>query len=142
MEKREKKIAFIIVALLIAAVIGIFVFLSIKIKSSSIMIDVKEEIQLPISVVLEHGEETLVLYESDSIISTKEELISTPDAGEGVVWLIIGNQKYVVIDYLDHVDSPIIEITGDSTSLEVVAYTTMFQTNEDLYEYLTITILE
>ncbi len=140
MKKQLRKMSVWVIALVI--VIGILVFLSIKIKSSSIMIDVKEEIQLPISVVLEHGEETLVLYESDSIVSTKEEFTSDSDAADGAVWLIIGNQKYAVIPYIDRLDSPIIEITGDSTSLEVVAYTTMFQTNEDLYEYLTITIQE
>lgn len=140
MKNKENKIILIVICLLIALVIGILVSLFGGMKSSSIVIDVKEEIPLPISVVVECQGETTVIYESASIASTEAEFTSYSIRAEGVMWLMIGDKKYEILSFIDHVDSPIVEITGDSTSLEVVAYTTLFQTTKETYQSTTITI--
>ncbi len=140
MKNKENKIILIVICLLIALVIGILVSLFGGMKSSSIVIDVKEEIPLPISVVVECQGETTVIYESASIASTEAEFTPYSISAEGVMWLMIGDKKYEILSFIDHVDSPIVEITGDSTSLEVVAYTTLFQTTKETYQSTTITI--
>lgn len=142
MEKKEKNILLIVACLLIVVVIGILVSVVGEMKTSSVVIDVKEEIPLPISIVLECGQETIVLYESDSIVSTTKAFPSYSDVTEGIVFLTIGDEKHEILSYIDHADRPIIEISGDGTSLEVHAYTTLFQTNKSGFQSSTITIQE
>lgn len=126
----------------IAVIIGIFVFLFGGLKSSSVTIDVKEEIPLPISIVLEYGQETIVLYESDTIITVVEELTDYSDVADGIIYLTIGDGKYEILSYLDRTDRPIIEIEGDAASLEVRAYTTLYQRDKTIYQSTTIPIQE
>lgn len=148
MEKREKKFLLITICLLVMIVIGILIVLFGGTKSSSIMIDVKEEIPLPISIVLECYDETIVLYESDSIVCIEEEFPNYSVVAEGTIWMLIGDEKYEILSYIDYADRPIIEITGDDTSLEVLAYTelfqdsTLFQIGQEISQTTTITIQE
>ena len=140
MKKKENMIILIVICLLLALVIGILVSLFDGMKSSSIAIDVKEEISLPISVVVECQGETIVIYESASIASTEAEFTPYSIRAEGSIWLMIDDKKYEILSFIDHADSPIVEIKGDATSLEVLAYTTLFQTTEETYQSTTITI--
>lgn len=142
MEKKEKNRLLIVACLLIVVVIGIVVSVFGEMKTSSVVIDVKEEIPLPISIVLECDQETIVLYESDSIASTTKQFPSYSDVTEGVIWLTIGDEKHEILSYIDPADRPIIQIAGDGTSLEVLAYTTLFQTNKSASQSSTITISE
>ena len=99
-------------------VIGILIVLFGGTKSSSIMIDVKEE------------------SPNYSVVA------------EGTIWMLLGDEKYEILSYIDYADRPIIEITGDDTSLEVLAYTelfqdsTLFQIGQEISQATTITIQE
>ena len=99
-------------------VIGILIVLFGGTKSSSIMIDVKEE------------------FPNYSVVA------------EGTIWMLLGDEKYEILSYIDYADRPIIEITGDDTSLEVLAYTelfqdsTLFQIGQEISQATTITIQE
>lgn len=129
-----------VIAVILSIVLLVYVFGGMK--SSSVTIDVTEEISLPITIILECGQEKIVLYESDSIASTVTPFPSYNAEKEGAVWLVVGDEKYEILSYVDHVDSPIIEITGDATSLEVLAYTTLFQKNKEIFQSTKITIYE
>ena len=94
--------------------------------STSVTIMIEEEIQKPISIYVEAGGEEYKLYGNNTIESTQQPLPNNPARTEGVVWLQIGEEKYVILSYLDYVDSPIIEITGNDTVLEVRVYSTVF----------------
>ena len=140
MKRREKTIMLSAIFLSIVVVIGLLYYVFGDSKGSSISIDVKEEIPLPIVVIVScQGEET-VIYESDSITNTESKLASYSIKAEGAIWLMIGAEKYEILPFIDHVDLPIIEITGDATSLEVVAYTTLFQQSENTHSHTTIMI--
>lgn len=93
---------------------------------TSVTILIEEEIQKPISIYVEAGGEEYKLYGNNTIESTQQPLPNNPARTEGVVWLQIGEEKYVILSYLDYVDSPIIEITGNDTVLEVRVYSTVF----------------
>lgn len=95
-------------------------------KSTSVTIMVEEAIQKPISIYVEAGEEEYKLYGNNTIESTQQPLPYNPARTEGVVWLEIGDKKYEILSYLDYVDSPIVEITGDGRVLEVRVYSTLF----------------
>lgn len=113
------------------------------IKSSSVTINVEEEVSLPISIFLECNEETIVLYENDSIESTAERFPEYSAPAEGTIWLTIGDKKYEILSFLDHVNRPIVEITGDGTEFEVFVYTTLYQNSKDVISQSTnITIQE
>ena len=72
------------------------------------------------------GEEEYKLYGNNTIESTQQPLPYNPARTEGVVWLEIEDEKYEILSYLDYVDSPIVEITGDGMVLEVRVYSTLF----------------
>ena len=95
-------------------------------KTTSVTIMVEEEIQMPISIYVEAGEEEYKLYGNNTIESTQQPLPYNPARTEGVVWLEIEDEKYEILSYLDYVDSPIVEITGDGMVLEVRVYSTLF----------------
>ena len=95
-------------------------------KTTSVTIVVEEEIQMPISIYVEAGEEEYKLYGNNTIESTQQPLPYNPARTEGVVWLEIEDEKYEILSYLDYVDSPIVEITGDGMVLEVRVYSTLF----------------
>ena len=146
MRQKEKSILITTAALSMVLVVGLLFFVFGGSKSSSLVIDVKEEIPLPISIALEYGEKTLVLYESDTIASIEQEFSDYTSETEGVIWLTIGEKTYEILSYIDYADRPIVELTGDGTSLEVRAYTTLFQdttlfqTSKDTYQSTTITL--
>ena len=94
--------------------------------STSVTIMIEEEIQKPISIYVEAGGEEYKLYGNNTIESTQQPLPDNPARTEGVVWLEIEDEKYEILSYLDYVDSPIVEITGDGMVLEVRVYSTLF----------------
>ena len=104
--------------------------------STSVTIMIEEEIQKPISIYVEAGGEEYKLYGNNTIESTQQTLPNNPARTEGIVWLQIGEEKYEILSYLDYVDSPIIEITGNDTVLEVRVYSTVF--SEDKVSQTTI----
>ena len=104
--------------------------------STSVTIMIEEEIQKPISIYVEAGGEEHKLYGNNTIESTQQTLPNNPARTEGIVWLQIGEEKYEILSYLDYVDSPIIEITGNDTVLEVRVYSTVF--SEDKVSQTTI----
>ena len=93
---------------------------------TSVTIMVEEEIQTPISIYVEAGGEEYKLYGNNTIESTQQPLPYNPARTEGAVWLQIGEEKYEIFSYLDYVDSPIVEIVGNSTVLEVRVYSSFF----------------
>lgn len=142
MEKRERNILITVEIICVIIVIGLLYYVFGDLKGSSISIDVKEEIPLPIAVIVNYQGEETVIYESDSITSTESKFASYSINAEGAIWLMVGDEKYEILPFIDHVDLPIIEITGDATSLEVVAYTTLFQQNERGHVHTTVMIQE
>lgn len=95
-------------------------------KTTSVTIMVEEEIQKPVSIYVEAGGEVYKLYGNNTLESTQQPLPDNPARTEGVVWLEIGDEKYEILSYLDYVDDPIVEITGDGMVLEVRVYSTFF----------------
>lgn len=95
-------------------------------KTTSVTIMVEEEIQKPVSIYVEAGGEVYKLYGNNTLESTQQPLPDNPARTEGVVWLEIGDEKYEILSYLDYVDAPIVEITGDGMVLEVRVYSTFF----------------
>ena len=82
------------------------------------------------------------------MIDVKEEIPNYSVVAEGTIWMLLGDEKHEILSYIDYVDRPIIEITGDGTSLEVLAYTelfqdsTLFQIGQEISQATTITIQE
>lgn len=111
-------------------------------KGTSVTIVVEEEIKKPISIYVEAAGEEHKLYGNSTIESTEQRLAYNPAKTEGVVWLEIGEEKYEILSYLDYVDSPIIEITGDGTVLEVLVYTTLFPCDENYPGQSTTIVIE